>query len=54
MNRFKERFHKLMLIFWVFCRIGPTTFGGGYAMIPVIEREIVKKETGWKQPKWGI
>ncbi|QHT61043.1 chromate transporter [Paenibacillus lycopersici] len=27
----------------VFTKIGPSTFGGGYAMMPVIEREIVGK-----------
>jgi len=30
----------LFQLFWVFVRIGPVTFGGGYAMIPLIEREI--------------
>lgn len=33
-------------IFWTFLKIGPSTFGGGYAMIPVIEREVVVKR-GW-------
>nr|WP_255807393.1 chromate transporter [Cohnella mopanensis] len=36
----------LAQIFWVFFRIGPSSFGGGYAMIPVIEREVVQKR-GW-------
>ena len=30
-------------IFWAFLRVGMFTFGGGYAIIPVIEREIIKK-----------
>lgn len=30
-------------IFWTFFKIGPVTFGGGYAMIPAIEREVVDK-----------
>ncbi|MDR0389862.1 MAG: chromate transporter [Spirochaetaceae bacterium] len=30
----------------VFLKMGCTTFGGGYAMLPVIERELVKKR-GW-------
>ncbi|MFA9556782.1 chromate transporter [Evansella sp. AB-rgal1] len=30
-------------IFLSFLRIGPVTFGGGYAMIPLIEREVVTK-----------
>lgn len=28
-------------IFFTFLKIGPVTFGGGYAMIPLIEREVV-------------
>lgn len=30
-------------LFWSFFKIGPTTFGGGYAMIPLIEKEVVEK-----------
>jgi len=30
-------------IFWAFLNIGMFTFGGGYAMIPVVERELVVK-----------
>ncbi|KGE18813.1 chromate transporter [Paenibacillus wynnii] len=30
----------LFQLLWIFVRIGPVTFGGGYAMIPMIEREI--------------
>jgi chromate transporter len=37
---------KLLELFWAFVCIGPATFGGGYAMIPVIEREVVGKR-GW-------
>ena len=33
-------------IFWAFFVIGASTFGGGYAMIPVLERELIKKR-GW-------
>jgi chromate transporter len=33
----------LKQIFFVFFCIGPTTFGGGYAMIPVLEKEIATK-----------
>ena len=33
-------------IFVAFFRMGPLTFGGGYAMMPAIEREIIKKR-GW-------
>lgn len=31
-------------IFLAFLKMGPFTFGGGYALIPVIEREIVEKK----------
>lgn len=37
-------FRKLLEIFWAFFKIGPVTFGGGYAMIPLIEREVVEKK----------
>ncbi len=32
---------KLLQIFWTFFKIGAFTFGGGYAMIPLIQREAV-------------
>ncbi|MDV2685589.1 chromate transporter [Alkalihalophilus lindianensis] len=37
-------------IFITFSKIGPVTFGGGYAMIPLIEREVVIKKK-WLQLK---
>lgn len=33
-------------IFVTFMKMGIMTFGGGYAMIPVVERELIKKK-GW-------
>jgi chromate transporter len=33
-------------VFLTFLKIGCVTFGGGYAMIPVVERELIKKH-GW-------
>jgi chromate transporter len=30
-------------LFWAFIVIGTSTFGGGYAMLPVLERELIKK-----------
>ena len=33
-------------LFYTFAKIGMFTIGGGYAMIPLIEREIVKKVIG--------
>ena len=35
---------KLLELYAVFFKIGITTFGGGYAMLPIIEREIVEKK----------
>ena len=35
---------KLLDIFLIFLKIGSFTFGGGYAMIPLIEEEIVQKK----------
>jgi chromate transporter len=31
---------KLSTIFWSFCKIGSVMFGGGYAMLPLLEKEI--------------
>jgi chromate transporter len=33
-------------VFLTFLKMGCVTFGGGYAMIPVVERELIKKH-GW-------
>ena len=33
-------------LFWVFAQIGACTFGGGYAMLPILQREVVEKR-GW-------
>lgn len=41
---------ELIQIFWTFFKIGPVTFGGGYAMIPLIEREVVQKRK-WVKPE---
>ena len=37
---------KLLQLFLAFARVGVMTFGGGYAMIPILEREIVDRQ-GW-------
>ncbi|MFY9217409.1 MAG: chromate transporter, partial [Tepidanaerobacteraceae bacterium] len=34
---------ELWKLFVTFSRIGALTFGGGYAMLPMIQREIVEK-----------
>lgn len=36
--------NELFDLFWTFCRIGGLTFGGGYAMLPMIQKEIVEKK----------
>ena len=37
---------QLFELFLAFARVGVMTFGGGYAMIPILEREIVDRH-GW-------
>ena len=37
-------------LFWAFFRIGSLTFGGGYAMIPLIQKETVEKKK-WVSPE---
>ena len=36
----KDSFYK---IFWSFFKVGAFTFGGGWAMISIIEKEVVHK-----------
>lgn len=31
-------------LFWAFAKVGVMTFGGGYAMLPILQREIVIKK----------
>ena len=38
---------KLIDLFITFAKIGSVTFGGGYAMLPILQREIVENK------KWG-
>lgn len=40
---------KLIELFWAFLLVGLTSFGGGYAMIPVVQRELVAGR-GWLDP----
>lgn len=41
---------KLLSLFWTFFKIGAFTFGGGYAMISLIQREMAEKK-GWISEK---
>ena len=36
----------LWKLFWTFAKVGVMTFGGGYAMLPILQREIVDNQ-GW-------
>lgn len=42
MNK-NSKLYKIGLLFWTFFKIGAFTFGGGYAMIPLIQREVADK-----------
>ena len=42
----KTDFKKALKLFIVFFKIGAFTFGGGYAMVPIIQSEVAEKR-GW-------
>ena len=42
----KEKLSKMWALFCTFFKIGAFTFGGGYAMIPLIQKEAVENK-GW-------
>ena len=44
----EERQMILLELFWPFFKIGAFTFGGGYAMLPLIQSEVTAK--GWIDP----
>lgn len=44
MNRENLKIKPYLESFWTFFKIGMFTFGGGYAMIPLIEAEVVEKK----------
>ena len=37
---------ELINLFIAFAKVGVLTFGGGYAMLPILQREIVEKING--------
>ncbi|MEK4438952.1 chromate transporter [Paenibacillus sp. FSL K6-2862] len=45
----KKYTYMLLELFVVFFKLGPSTFGGGYALITAIEREVVDKKAWMKQ-----
>ena len=38
---------KYLDIFFAFCRVGGLTFGGGLAMLPILEREMINDSHTW-------
>lgn len=44
----------LIELFFVFAKIGLFTFGGGYAMLPMLQKEIVEKHKWLKKMKLWI
>ena len=46
--RRKANFSDILYLFLTFLKVGALTFGGGYAMIPIINREVVEKRK-WLQ-----
>ena len=38
---------KYLDIFFAFCRVGGLTFGGGLAMLPILEREMINDNHRW-------
>ncbi len=43
-GQFKQKLKQLLKMFLTFFKIGITTFGGGYAMIPILQREVCEKK----------
>ena len=42
----KNSFAELWELFWTFAKMGAITFGGGMAMLPILQREVVDSK-GW-------
>lgn len=43
----------LVEIFWSFLKIGAFTFGGGYAMIPLIQHEVINRRMWLSEREFG-
>ena len=43
-SKFKETIKECLILFWTMFKIGVCTFGGGYAMIAIIQRELGEKK----------
>lgn len=44
---------ELFTIFWSFLKIGAFTFGGGYAMIPLIQHEVISHRRWLQEHEFG-
>ena len=42
----ESKFKSLWVLFWTFAKMGVMTFGGGMAMLPILQREVVDNK-GW-------
>ena len=42
----KNKFFQFLELYYTFAKIGTFTFGGGLAMMPIMQRELVEKR-GW-------
>ncbi|MDR0855084.1 MAG: chromate transporter [Christensenellaceae bacterium] len=40
----QSKIHLTAEVFWVFFKLGAVTFGGGYAMLPLLSRELCEKK----------
>ena len=47
-QRFARKCKSLLVLFWSMFKIGLFTFGGGYAMIHLLENEFVAKKMAYK------
>lgn len=43
MARKESKLYQVLILFLTFLKVGAFTFGGGYAMIPIIQKEVVEK-----------
>ena len=39
----ENKIYQILILFITFLKVGAFTFGGGYAMIPIIQKEVVEK-----------
>ena len=47
----KQKLAMLWTLFWTFAKMGVMTFGGGMAMLPILQREVVGNKH-WRRSWW--